>query len=273
MNNARVWLGYGRVFIDRGEGTRDDFVQRKRGGKALPPPPVQRQGPPGGGAFPGGGEPSLPGGGICRTFGVRPAGDPGGPGEKPLAGGTGLSLQEGGRYLLLDRLQDPGNLGTIIRGAEAFGVTALVLGPGCPDCFSPKVLRSTMGSLFRQPVFHTGDLPGSIRRMGEEGFAVYAAMLDPAARTVQQLPRSGGLGVVIGNEGRGVSPEVAAACAGSVYIPMAPAIESLNAAAAASVLMWEMCGRRGAPGVTPSGVPPESRPTRPLRGLNLAERR
>ncbi len=164
-----------------------------------------------------------------------------------------LSLQEGGRYLLLDRLQDPGNLGTIIRGAEAFGVTALVLGPGCPDCFSPKVLRSTMGSLFRQPVFHTGDLPGSIRRMGEEGFAVYAAMLDPAARTVQQLPRSGGLGVVIGNEGSGVSPEVAAACAGSVYIPMAPAIESLNAAAAASVLMWEMCGRRRrrAAGVTP----------------------
>ena len=89
--------------------------------------------------------------------------------------------------------------------------------------------------------------------MGEEGFAVYAAMLDPAARTVQLLPRSGGLGVVIGNEGRGVSPEVAAACAGSVYIPMAPAIESLNAAAAASVLMWEMCGRRRrrAAGVTP----------------------
>ena len=156
---------------------------------------------------------------------------------------------------LLDRLQDPGNLGTIIRGAEAFGVTALVLGPGCPDCFSPKVLRSTMGSLFRQPVFHTGDLPGSIRRMGEEGFAVYAAMLDPAARTVQQLPKSGGLGVVIGTEGRGVSPEVAAACAGSVYIPMAPAIESLNAAAAASVLMWEMCGRRGAPGVSPYPPP------------------
>ena len=113
-----------------------------------------------------------------------------------------LSLQEGGRYLLLDRLQDPGNLGTIIRGAEAFGVTALVLGPGCPDCFSPKVLRSTMGSLFRQPVFHTGDLPGSIRRMGEEGFAVYAAMLDPAGRrevldTVKTLNRDKGITVVL----------------------------------------------------------------------------
>lgn len=155
-----------------------------------------------------------------------------------------LSLRPEGRYLLLDRLQDPGNLGTIIRGAEAFGIAALVLGPGCPDCFSPKVLRSTMGSLFRQPVFRTGDLPGTIRRMAGEGFPVYAAMLDPQARTVRELPERGGLGVVIGNEGSGVSRPAAEACAGAVYIPMAPAIESLNAAAAASVLMWEMSGRR-----------------------------
>ena len=74
-----------------------------------------------------------------------------------------------GRYLLLDRLQDPGNLGTILRGAEAFGVTAVILGPGCPDPFSPKVLRSTMGSVFRQPFFSVEDLPGTIQRMEEEG--------------------------------------------------------------------------------------------------------
>lgn len=148
-----------------------------------------------------------------------------------------------GRYLLLDRLQDPGNLGTILRGAEAFGLDAVILGPGCPDPFSPKALRSTMGSVFRQPFFQAEDLPGTIRRMEGLGIPVYAALLEPGARSARELPAKGGLGVVIGNEGNGVSPEAAKAAGKGVYIPMAPAIESLNAAMAATVLMWEMSGR------------------------------
>lgn len=158
--------------------------------------------------------------------------------EEPL-----FAIRPEGRYLLLDGLQDPGNLGTIIRGAEAFGVTALVLGQGCPDRFSPKVLRSTMGGVFRLPVFRSGDLPGTIRQMREAGLTVWAAMLDPGARPIRQLPEEGGLGVVIGNEGSGVSRAVAGACDGAVYIPIAPRTESLNAAVAATVIMWEMSGR------------------------------
>lgn len=152
-------------------------------------------------------------------------------------------LSPNGRYLLLDRLQDPGNLGTIIRGAEAFGITAVILGPGCPDLFSPKLLRSTMGSVFRQPVFLSSDLPETIRELQKLELPVYAALLEPGARTVQELPRAGGFGVIVGNEGNGVSKEAAAAADGGVYIPMAPAIESLNAAAAATIIMWEMSGR------------------------------
>lgn len=155
-----------------------------------------------------------------------------------------FSIRPQGRYLLLDRLQDPGNLGTILRGAEAFGVTAVILGGGCPDRFSPKVLRSTMGSVFRQPAFEADDLPGTVRGMREAGIPTWAAMPDPGARSVLELPEQGGLAVVIGNEGSGVSPEVAEACTGAVYIPMAPGIESLNAAAAATVIMWELSGRR-----------------------------
>jgi len=155
-----------------------------------------------------------------------------------------FSLHAQGRYLLVDGLQDPGNLGTILRGAEAFGITALILGKGCPDRFSPKVLRSTMGSVFRQPVFTAEDLPETVRRMGDAGVPVWAAMLDPGARAIRDLPEDGGLGVVVGNEGSGVSREVAEACAGSVYIPIAPRTESLNAAAAATVIMWELSGRR-----------------------------
>jgi TrmH family RNA methyltransferase len=154
------------------------------------------------------------------------------------------SLDPGGRYLLLDNLQDPGNLGTIIRGAEAFGITGLFLSPGCPDCFSPKVLRSTMGSIFRQPVHRCQDLPGELRRMRDIGIQTYAATLNPGAVGVQALENCReGLAVVVGNEGNGVSREVIDACGAAVYIPMSPVIESLNAAAAATVIMWEMAGR------------------------------
>lgn len=153
-------------------------------------------------------------------------------------------LRPEGRYLLLDNLQDPGNLGTILRGAEAFGITALVLGEGCPDLFSPKVLRSTMGSVFRLPVFSTPCLPDTVRGMTAAGMTVWAAMLDPGARPIRQLPEEGGLGVVIGNEGNGVSRGVAEVCTGSVYIPISPRTESLNAAAAATVIMWEIAGRK-----------------------------
>ena len=159
-----------------------------------------------------------------------------------------VSFVPAGRYLLLDGLQDPGNLGTIVRSAEAFGVTALVLA-GCPDLFSPKVLRSTMGSAFRLPVYRTADLPGLVRQMSAAGLRTYAAALDPDAAIPQELPREKGMAVVIGNEGNGVSQAVMEACGAKVYIPMAPSIESLNAAAAAAVLMWEMCGRSREKGV------------------------
>lgn len=155
-----------------------------------------------------------------------------------------VSIQPGGRYLLLDRLQDPGNLGTILRGAEAFGITALILGKGCPDRFSPKVLRSTMGSVFRQPVFEVDDLSGAVLELRGAGMPVWAAMPDPAARPILELPEEGGMGVVIGNEGNGVSLDVAGVCTGAVYIPMASRLNSLNAAAAATVIMWELSGRR-----------------------------
>lgn len=160
-----------------------------------------------------------------------------------------FSVLPGGRYLLLDRLQDPGNLGTILRGAEAFGITALILGKGCPDRFAPKVLRGTMGSVFRQPVFAADDLPEAISRLREVGIPVWAAMPEPTARPILELSREeGGVAAVIGNEGSGVSPEVAEACTGAVYIPMASRINSLNAAAAATIIMWELSGRRGGDG-------------------------
>lgn len=146
-----------------------------------------------------------------------------------------------GRFVLLDRIQDPGNLGTIIRCAEAFGVTQLLLSQGCADIWSPKVLRSTMGSVFRQPVAVAASLAGTVAALCDNGVQVYAAALDTTAVTPEKMTQgSGGIAVVVGNEGSGVSQQVLEQCSGRVYIPMTPAIESLNAAAAATVLMWEL---------------------------------
>lgn len=161
-------------------------------------------------------------------------------GEMPKA--EPLTMRAGS-YLLLDELQDPGNLGTILRTAEAMGITAVVLSAHCPDLFSPKVIRSTMGSGWRQKTVRVDDLAGSIAAWQKQGLHCYAATLSPEALPLQRLPAGECRGIVIGNEGNGVSREVIDACNGEVYIPMRGAAESLNAAAAAALCMWELSGR------------------------------
>jgi len=154
---------------------------------------------------------------------------------------TADALDGAGQVLLLDGLQDPGNLGTILRTAEAFALGAVVLCEGCADPFSPKVVRSTMGAVFRRPVWTcTGqELHTLLRRSGIPlyGAALRADTMD--ARAVE-LSRAA---VAIGSEGRGLTEELLALCDGTVRIPMSPRCESLNAAVAASVLLWEAyCG-------------------------------
>lgn len=148
-----------------------------------------------------------------------------------------------GRYLLLDRLQDPGNLGTIIRCAEAFGIDSVICSGDCADIWSPKVLRSTMGSAFRQHTHVSDSLLDDIKSMQQSGVSVFAAALDDTAITPDKLGRNGGIAVVVGNEGSGVCTEVLDSCDGRVYIPMTGQLESLNAATAASILLWELGGR------------------------------
>lgn len=146
-----------------------------------------------------------------------------------------------GSFLLLDRLQDPGNLGSILRSAEAFGVGQLILSRDCADLWSPKVLRATMGSCFRQPTAYSDDLAATVLQLRDSGVTVYGTALDSGAITPAGMEQgSGGIGVVIGNEGAGVSPRVLDACNHRLYIPMTSRIESLNAATAAAILLWEL---------------------------------
>lgn len=140
--------------------------------------------------------------------------------------------------MLLDGVQDPGNIGTIVRSAEAFGLDALVLCEGCADPTAPKVLRGTMGSVFRQPLYRL-PFAAAAERLRAQGLPVYAAALREDSVPVTGLPL-GRCALVIGSEGHGIRPETAALCDRFVIIPMAGHTESLNAGVAASVLLWEL---------------------------------
>lgn len=142
-----------------------------------------------------------------------------------------------GRYLVLDGVQDPGNVGTVWRTADAFGAEGLILLPGCAEPFAPKTVRATMGACFRLPVWELTleELTGLLDRAG---LSLYATALreDTADLRQADLKRAA---VVIGSEGRGVSSQVLAACQATLKIPMRERCESLNAAVAAAIVLWE----------------------------------
>lgn len=145
-----------------------------------------------------------------------------------------------GRYGVLEDIQDPGNLGTMIRTAEAFGLNGLVLSTGCCDIYNPKVLRSSMGGVFRLPLMIAEDLPAAIAALQARGMTALACVVDADATPIRQVDRTKGCLCVIGNEGNGLKPQTVAACKRRVTIPMAGRAESLNASMAAGIVMWEM---------------------------------
>lgn len=142
----------------------------------------------------------------------------------------------------VDGVQDPGNLGTIIRSADAAGASAVLLGNGTVDLYNPKTLRATMGSLFHLPIAEA-DLAEWLPRAREAGVAVYAARLDNA-ESCYALDWTGDTWLVIGNEGAGVTPDIQQAAGAGVHIPMVGRSESLNAAMAATVLLFEAMRQR-----------------------------
>lgn len=141
------------------------------------------------------------------------------------------------RLVVLDGVGDPGNVGTIIRTAEALGFDGVIFMGACADKFSPKTLRASMGSVFRVPSHFPADIAALKKLLS--GFEAYAAMLDENAARLGEETFPEKTAVVIGSEGGGVSPEVAALCGKKLYIPIRGA-ESLNAAVAAGVIMWEI---------------------------------
>lgn len=144
---------------------------------------------------------------------------------------------EPGRYLVLDRVQDPGNVGTILRTADAFDCGPVFLLPGCADVNNPKTIRAAMGVHFRMAIYQS-NLEELTALLEKAGIPLYAAALGENTADLRELDLSNAA-VVIGSEGRGVSQAVLEACAGTLKIPMSERCESLNAAAAAAVILWE----------------------------------
>ena len=139
-------------------------------------------------------------------------------------------------FLILDDIRDPGNLGTIVRTAEGAGAAGVILSPGCADIFSPKVIRSTMGSIFRVP-FVSGDLKDALTELKKKGVLIYA--LAPRADTYYNEEKyKGRCAFIIGNEARGISEEAMNLADKKIKIPMAGQVESLNAAISAAIIMY-----------------------------------
>ncbi len=149
------------------------------------------------------------------------------------------TIRKNGIILALDNIQDPSNLGTILRSADALGISLVVLSSDCCDVYSPKVVRGSMGAVFRIPFFITPDLSLFIADFNRYGVS-YACVLDDTAVTVNEAEFNAPVLSVIGNEGNGVSKKVIDICSKKLYIPMHNNAESLNAAVAASIIMWEM---------------------------------
>ena len=136
-------------------------------------------------------------------------------------------------------MQDPGNVGTLLRSAAAFGFDGVLLSDGCASVFAPKTLRASMGAAVRIPVIEAGKMPEAIALLREKSITCLAAALyqsQPLSAAASSYPD--GVCVVIGSEGQGLTDETIAACTGTVRIPMTDRVESLNAGIAGSILLW-----------------------------------
>jgi len=156
-------------------------------------------------------------------------------------------LDKGDLFIILDSLQDPGNMGTIIRTADAAGFTGVIVSKGSVDVYNPKVLRSTMGAIFRVPVCFSENIIETVDLLSSKGVKICAAHLK-GTENYFDVDMQGSTAIIIGNEANGISDVVASHAHALVKIPMVGKAESLNASVAAGLLMYEAVRQRHAAG-------------------------
>lgn len=155
-------------------------------------------------------------------------------------GGQAVRIKETGKYFLVSSLQDPGNVGSILRSAAAFGIDGVFLSDDCPDIYSMKVLRAAMGGVFRLPVAAVPDMAAQIKALQKQGIRVCATALTKEAKPLTAADLGAGVAVVVGNEGNGLAQEIIDICDETLIIPIQPDSESLGVAVASAILLWEM---------------------------------
>ena len=153
----------------------------------------------------------------------------------------------GATFVVCPRIDNPENLGAIVRIADVFGAGAVLVGGRCPDPFSRRVLRVSMGSVLRVPVVEPGDPPGALGLLRREGFTAVASVVDPAAEPLGDFRRGGRVALLLGCEGHGLDDDWLARSDRRVTIPMRPGAESLNVAVAAGVLLHHLTTRGAGP--------------------------
>ena len=146
------------------------------------------------------------------------------------------------KILILDSVRDPQNVGAILRSAAAFGVDRVLMSDDCADIYNSKTVRASMGALFATHIDLVHNIRFDIQALADSGRRIFAATLNDRSVRLGELEIKDGDCVVIGNEGHGISELTLSACTDSVFIPMADGVESLNAATAATVLVWEFFG-------------------------------
>lgn len=151
-----------------------------------------------------------------------------------------LKIQQDGTYILLENLQDPGNLGTIVRSAHAFNISGIFITKGSVDLYSPKVVRSTMGSLFHVPIVCDEEAVAYIAYLKAAGVKLYTTALTEDARPVYETEFNLPLAIAVGNEGNGLTEAVTSYTDCNMMIPMPGGSESLNASVASSICMYEL---------------------------------
>ncbi len=148
------------------------------------------------------------------------------------------TIKNGRKFLALDNVQDPNNLGTILRSAEAFGLSGIVMSSDCCDIYSPKVVRGSMGAVFRLPFMTCNSIADFLSE--NPTLNSFAAVVDSDAEPITNVSFNDTCIVVVGNEGNGLKNETIKACKHKITIPMNGKAESLNASTAASIIIWEM---------------------------------
>ncbi|AFS77928.1 tRNA/rRNA methyltransferase SpoU [Gottschalkia acidurici 9a] len=154
-----------------------------------------------------------------------------------------ILLSESNFLIVLDRVQDPGNMGTIIRTADAFGANGIIVTSGCVDIYNPKTIRSTMGSIFQIPIVHFDDIKECIMNLKKNNIEIIATSLD-TNKYSYDVDLKSDCALVIGNEASGISKDVLDNSDYLIKIPMTGEAESLNAAVASGVVMYEVLRQR-----------------------------